>query len=583
MCHVILLIGIEGGACSGYSRDMYTRITKSGPRRYLQLVQGYRDDNGKVKQRVVANLGRLDQLEASDLDALIKGLQRAVGRPESLPEAPRFDTAKAFGDVWALHQLWQELGLGEALKRALRSSRRQFDAEALIRAMVFNRLAAPCSKLGVLEWLREEASVPGLDSEAIHHKQLLRAMDALEEHKEAVERSVAAQLRPLLDQELSVIFYDLTTVRIHGTTRVADDIRDYGLSKETGGIGRQFALGVVQTAEGLPIAHEVFEGNVAETRTLAPMIERLLERFALTRVVVVADRGLLSFDNIDTLDALGAEQGLAVDYILAVPGRRYRDFAKLMSTLHPQLAAAVTEPSADVVTETTWEGRRLVVAHNAERAAEQTVQRRETIEELDALGAQLAERLDNQDAGQPGRGRRSTDRSAYQRFHKAVLDKRMGAIVKTDLGAPRFSYSIDTEAWARAEQLDGKLLLVTSLSDMEAEAVVERYRSLADIERGFRVLKSEIEIAPVYHRLPERIRAHAMICFLALVLYRVLRGRLKAAGSPHSPERLLRGLRQIQRHTVHVGSQSYEGLTRPSQEQLDLFEVAGVEVPKEPC
>ena len=562
---------------------MYVRITKSGPRRYLQLVEGYRDADGKVKQRVVASLGRLDHLEASDLDALIKGLQRAAGRPESLPEAPRFDSARAFGDVWTLHQLWQELGLGAALQRALRSSRRQFDAEALIRAMVFNRLAEPSSKRGTLEWLRESTSVPGLDPSAIHHEQLLRAMDALEDNKEAVERAVAGQLRPLLDQELSVIFYDLTTVRIHGTQTVEDDIRRYGLSKDTAGVGRQFALGVVQTAEGLPIAHEVFEGNVAETRTLAPMIERLLERFALTRVVVVADCGLLSFDNIDTLEALGAEQGLAVDYILAVPARRYGDFTEVMERLHPQLAAAVTEPGRDVVMETTWDGRRLVVAHNAETAAAQSAQRRETIEELDALGAQLAERLDNQDAGQPGRGRRSSDRSAHQRFHKAVLEKRMSSIVKTDLGAPQFSYSIDEEAWAAAERLDGKLLLVTSLTDMDAEAVVERYRSLADIERGFRVLKSEIEIAPVYHRLPERIRAHAMICFLALVLYRVLRGRLKAAGSTHSPEKLLRSLRQIQRHTVHVGPHAYEGLTRPSQEQLDLFEAAGVEVPKEPC
>ncbi|WP_421622142.1 IS1634 family transposase [Alkalilimnicola ehrlichii] len=562
---------------------MYTRITKSGPRRYLQLVEGYRDDNGKVKQRVVASLGRIDQLEAADLEPLIHGLQRAVGRPESLPEAPRFDTARAFGDVWAMHQLWQELGLDEALKRALRSSRRQFDAEALIRAMVFNRLAAPSSKLGVLEWLREEASVPELDHATIHHKQLLHAMDALEEHKADVERAVAAQLRPLLDQELSVIFYDLTTVRIHGTATVDDDLRRHGLSKDTGGIGRQFALGVVQTTEGLPIAHEVFEGNVAETRTLAPMIERLLERFALKRVVVVADRGLLSFDNIDTLEALGAEQGLAVDYILAVPARRYIEFTELMERLHPELAAAVTDERVDVVTETTWQGRRLVVAHNAERAAEQTATRRATIEQLDALGEQLASRLDRQDAGEAGRGRPSTDRSAYQRFYKAVLDKNMRRFVKADLTSTRFSYTIDEEARAAAERLDGKLLLVTSLDDMAADAVVERYRSLADIERGFRVLKSEIEIAPVYHRLPERIRAHAMICFLALVLYRVLRGRLKAAGSPYSPEKMLKSLRQIQRHTVHVGSRSYEGLTRPSQEQLDLFEAAGVEVPKDPC
>ena len=521
---------------------MYTRITKSGPRQYLQLVKGYRDAQGKAKQKVVANLGRIDTLEADDMEALIKGLQRAVGRPDSVPDAPRFETARAFGDVWMLHQLWQELGLS----RALRSSRRQFDAEALIRAMVFNRLSAPSSKLGMLEWLREDTTIPELDTDALHHEQLLRAMDTLMDHHEAVERAVAQQLRPLIDTELSVIFYDVTTIRVRSGGRVDGDLRDDGLSKDVHGVSRQFALGVIQTADGLPIAHEVFEGNVAETKTLAPMIERLLQRFRLERIVVVADRGMLSLDNVDTLEALGKALGLRVDYILAAPGRRYGEFTGLMVQLHPVLVEQPRSADEEAVTETHWQGRRLVVTHNAERAAEQSAARREAIERLDTLGHPLAGRLDEKDAGQAGRGRRSSDRSAYKRFHKAMLERRLSSIVKADLGSERFSYTIDEAAWGAAQRLDGKLLLHTSMDELEAWEIVERYRSLADIERGFRVLKSEIDIAPVYHRLPERIRAHALICFLALVLDRILRRRLKAAGHNTSPERLLRSLRKIQ-------------------------------------
>jgi len=559
---------------------MYTRITKSGPRQYLQLVEGFRDDKGKVKQRVVANLGRIDQLDAKDLEPLIHGLQRAVGRPEGMPAAPVFESAKTYGDVWALHQLWQELGLGDALRRALRSSRRQFDAEALIRAMVFNRLAEPGSKQGVLDWLRETTVLPDFDGGAVHHEQLLRAMDALEDNKATVERAVAGQLRPLLDQDLSVIFYDITTVRIHGTGAVQDDLRRHGMSKDTGGVARQFALGVVQSAEGLPIAHEVFEGNVAEVTTLAPMIERLLERFRLTRVVIVADRGLLSIDNLGVLESLGKQQGLCVDYILAVPARRYSDFHELLEPLHAQFEDRDDDASDDIVCETEWEGRRLVVAHNPERAREQSAQRRRVIDELDALGKQLATRLDEQDAGKSLRGRRASDRGAYKRFHQAVLEKRMSNIVKPDLGSELFSYDIDEAALAAAERLDGKLLLVTSLKDLNAEAVAERYRSLADIERGFRVLKSEIEIAPVFHRLPDRIRAHAMICFLALVLYRVLRMRLKAANSAFSPDRALRVLRQIQQHKVRAGSRDYCGVSRLTPVQMQLFEEVGIGAPR---
>lgn len=362
-------------------------------------------------------------------------------------------------------------------------------------------------------------------------------MDALEEHNEAVECAVAKPLRPLLAQDLSVVFYDVTTVRIHGTGQCAGDLRRHGLSKDTGGIDCQVALGVVQSADGLPIAHEVFEGNVAETTTLAPMIERLLKRFRLKQVVIVADRGLLSIDNIDGLEALGYAQGLQVDSILAVPGRRYAEFTELIAEHPPRLVAAVCDPDADVIGETRWQERRLVIAHNATRAAEQSRARREAIEALDALGQHLAERLNDQDAGKPVRGRRATDRGAYKRFHQAVLEKRLSLIVKADLGSPQFSDLIDQRAWQAAERLDGKLLLVTSLQDLSAEAVVARYRSLADIERGFRVLKSEIEMAPVDHRLPTRIRAHALICFLARVLYRLLRTCLTAAGREYSPER----------------------------------------------
>ena len=561
---------------------MYVRVIRSGPRRYVRLVEGYRDADGRVKQRTVANLGRADQLSDDEVDGIIEGLQRAVGRSPDEDGGPEFRRARAFGDLWALHQLWHELGLDQALRKALRSSRREFDAEGLIRAMVFNRLAEPRSKRGVLDWLQEDVSLPGLDAERLHHEHLLRAMDALMTHAGRVEEAIAAQLKPLLDQELSVVFWDLTTVRIHGEREVADDLRQYGHSKDVGGVDRQFALGVVQTAEGLPIAHEVFEGNVAETRTLAPMLRRLLSRFPLKRVVVVADRGLLSLDNVDTLEALAEQEGLAIDYILAVPARRYAEFTDLMAELHPQLEEQATASGEESVTEATWQGRRLVVAHNPERAAEQSAARRHKVHRLDQLGEALARRLDNQDAGKPGRGRRSSDRSAHRRFHQQVVRNRLSSIVKADLGAESFRYDIDEAAWAAAERLDGKLLLVTSLEGHEATEIVDRYRALADIERGFRVLKSDIQIAPVYHRLPDRIRAHALICFLALVLHRILLQRLKAAGSAYSPQRALRALRRIQHHKVRFDGQDYEGVTKPTPEQLELFDELGVEVPQRP-
>ena len=535
----------------------------------MQIVEGFRTEAG-VRQRVVANLGRLDQLEGKKLDPLIHGLQRALGRvPVSAP-VPQYDTALAFGNVYALNEVWASLGFGEAIRRALRSSRRSFDAEALVRAMVFNRLCAADSKLGCLDWL-ETVSIPGMPA-AITHDQLLRTMDALMENADAVEERVAAQLRPMLDQQLSVVFYDLTTIRIHGEGTVANDLRAFGLNKETGGIARQCVLGVVQSAEGLPLMHTVHAGNVSETKTLQAMLAAVLERFAVERVIVVADRGLLSLDNVTELATLAIETKRKLQFILAVPARRYRELGGTLEALkfagdHASLA------------EGTFAGHRLVVAHDPVRAAEQSAKRRKKIADIEAFAETLVSKLDAQDQGARARGRKASDRGAYSRFQSAVADAELTRYVKADYQAERFTYGLNETAINDAERFDGKLVLLTNVTDFSAEQIVSRYKSLADIERGFRVLKSDIEIAPVFHRLPDRIRAHALICFLALVLYRVMRMRLKANGSPHSPKTTLELLRRLQKHRVQIGEQRLTGLGKTSPQQLELFAALEIKQP----
>ncbi len=133
---------------------MFTRITESGGRRYLQIVESFRNEAGKPRLRVIANLGRVDEMKDGQLDALIRGLSRAAGRTEPGKLEISYGAARSFGDVFALHELWKDLGFDRALGRALRSGKRGIDAEALIRAMVFNRLCEPESKLGRRCWSR---------------------------------------------------------------------------------------------------------------------------------------------------------------------------------------------------------------------------------------------------------------------------------------------------------------------------------------------------------------------------------------------------------------------------------------------
>jgi len=529
---------------------MHVKITTSGSRRYVQLVESYRDDAGRVKKRTVATLGRLDQL-GGELDSVISGLLKVAGRKPLGAKPPEpsvsFESARALGDVWMLTELWKELGFGE-LRRVFRKTRHSTDIEALIRVMVLNRLCDPDSKLGVLRWL-ETVALPEVDPAAITHQQLLRSMDALMDHQAEVNAVVAGLLRPLLDQDLSVVFYDLTTIRSEGLVTVDNDVRQFGLAKE-GLIARQFVLGVVQTAEGLPIYHEVFDGNASETKTLLPTLTAVLSRFpSVRRLILVADRGLLSLDNLEALQAIKLANGQALEFIIAVPGRRYHEFADLLGDFHRERCVAAPD---EAIGELAWNGLRLIAAHDPVMAAIQTQRRAERIDALIAQGEQWAGKLVDQEDGVKRRGRKLSDSGAKARFYHAVCEAHLGKIIKVDLAAQLFSYDLDAAARTLTEMMDGKLLLVTNAQGLTPEDIVIRYKSLADIERGFKVLKSEIEIGPVYHRLPERIRAHASICFMALILHRVMRARLRAAHTGLTPERALEQLRRIQHHRIRL-------------------------------
>jgi hypothetical protein len=346
-----------------------------------------------------------------------------------------------------LWQLWQSLDL-EALSLAWHGSKCEVDTLSCLRTMVFNRLCDPASKLGVLRWLQTVALPKGFGFEAAapEHHHLLRAMDVLDDHADAIADRLALLMRPLIDQELSVVFYDLTTVRIHGEHQLDQDVRVLGASKE-GGVARQFMLSLVHTAEGLPIAHEVHPGNTAEAATLLPMVRKLLARWPLKRVVLVADRGLLNLNNLRELDALRAElvadgRGVSLEYVLAVPAARYGEVKDELQALHQAndstqpwvsemtwqhdaksdkatkavKAAGTVDESDDATAEAPdgalntqpdkpVEAYRLVVDHDPEAAQRRTQARRKEIQELVALGEKWGGRLDAQEQGKRGRGR----------------------------------------------------------------------------------------------------------------------------------------------------------------------------------
>ncbi len=567
---------------------MQLKITRSGPRTYLQIVQAYRDpETGRPKQRHIASLGRIDHLVEKDLDTLINGLLKVTNRPtldeleEGISsETTSFETALGLGDIWAIMQVWHQLKLAQNIARKTGRGRHTIDVEKLVRVMVINRLSDPRSKLGLLRWM-EQVYLPGIDRSEVTHQNLLRAMDMLLEHKEAIEQELVGTLLPLFDTEMEVVFYDITTVRVHGDEAEEGDIRRFGKSKDVNGTARQYAVGVVQTADGFPVTHEVFDGNISETTTVQGVVQKLCDRFPIKRLIFVADRAMLSVKNLEELEGILLPGGKMAEYILAVPARKFRRLTEDLHEMHDQLLEESRRTGEEAVREVELEsGRRLVVAHSPEIARRSRRMRARKLVKVLQEARKLVNKLDAQEEGQRFRGRRLCDTGAKISFAKLLSDEKLTRLIKIDVEDDLFTWYWDVKELKRDLELDGKLILLTNVKGMSAEELVRQYKGLADIERGFRVLKSQIEIAPVHHRLPDRIRAHTFICFLALVIQRVMRFRLKRSGYPISPEELLEKLKAVQYHRVRLGTgKQLEGVTTIRPEQQSLFDAIGVEKP----
>jgi hypothetical protein len=274
----------------------------------------------------------------------------------------------------------------------------------------------------------ETVALPGTSLQAIDHQHLLRAMDALVDHKAAVDNVMASLLRPLVDQDLAIVFYDMTTIRAAGLSEQEGDLRHYGMSKE-GVVARQVMLGVVQTAEGLPLYHEVFDGNTAEVTTIKGVIEKIVARFPIKRVIAVADRGLLSTDNLANLQEIVLPGGNKLEFILAVPGRRYGDFVELLEPFH---SAQCVPAKGEVLGEVVWNKLRLVIAHDPQVALDTGAKRDARIAELKKQADQWVGKLDSQDDGKKQRGRKLSDGGARAKFYHEVCESHLARIVKVD-------------------------------------------------------------------------------------------------------------------------------------------------------
>lgn len=495
---------------------MYARIKKAGPYSYVQIVESYWE-GGRSRQRVVATLGRTEELEeAGKLDALLESLGRYCERAVVLSELQRGEVpvvaSRRIGAGLVFERLWQETGCREVAEQLLGGRLFQFPLERAIFLTVLHRLFAPGSDRAAERW-RRAYLLEGTEDLQLSH--LYRAMAWLGEELPADEQADATPFAPrcvkdrfeellfargrnlFSSRELDLVFFDTTTLYFEGEGGTVLGRR--GHSKDRRPDRHQIVVGVVLDRESNPLCCEIWPGNTADVTTLVPLAKRLQNRFGIERICVVTDRGMIS------KKTLGELEGLGWQYILGARMRSQKEVSEEVLSRAGRYQVVREEsplgkgPEPLKVKDVQVDERRYVVCLN-EAQARKEAREREAI--LEALEDKLRQGP-----------RQFIGNRGYRKYLKVV-----GGHME-----------VDRQAVEREARFDGKWVLRTNTTLATAEVAL-RYKQLLEVEAFHRSMKSVLDTRPIYHQSDAAIRGHVFCSFLGLVLRKALGDRLAAKG-----------------------------------------------------
>jgi len=504
---------------------MFLKIVRSAQNiDYVYVVEGYRDDSGRIRHKYLFSLGRLEDF--LNTESFKKLAKRALSdRSEKQFDLTKISEGKTLNYGHCLiKKLWDRYQFDEFFKNL--SKNKQFNLSKSVFYMTARHIISSDSKLGMYE---SRESFLGFEDIGINH--LYRALDVLAENKEELEEYLFKKRYNLFNNQIDIVFYDVTT--IYFESQQEDILRKYGFSKD-GKLGCvQIVLGLLIDSEGFPIGYNIFAGNTFDAKTLIPFLENLKKRFSLKRIIIVADRGINSKINLYKLKELG------YGYIVAVR----------LKSADSQLLKEVFNPEGFIEINTT-EGvfKYKEIRHSFKIKDEEG----KTKEITDKVIISYSEKRAEKDRA---------DRELL--INKAIkllqspstiegLNKRGGKkYIKTE-GENR--YSLDERLIERDQRFDGYYAIQSSEENLKAEEILSAYHSLWKIEESFRIMKHTIEVRPVYHWTERRIRGHLVVCFLSFLFMRMLE---EALNKEVSPEKIKEALRSVTLTEFNLDGRDY--------------------------
>ncbi|MBA7530544.1 IS1634 family transposase ISCsa8 [subsurface metagenome] len=458
---------------------MYIRITKNQRgQAYYHLVESYRQD-GKVKQRVLLSLGRVEE---NKLEELAEAINKHLETANIFNLAKEIDIASTYilGPLLVIERMTDELGVTEILKKITRDHERlQFDFQKVIFTQLCSRFIKPVSKLALYDnWI--ERLYPGMIDHDIELQHIYRSLDLLAQHKSEIEKFLYQWEKDLFTINVDVVLYDLTTLRFESTREDMDDLRRFGYSKEMRTDCTQVVLGLLTDTNGIPLCFEVHPGNTFEGNTLSSIVEKMQKKFAIRRFIFIADRGLFSFDN---LEHIRNSQG---EFIV---GLKMGSMEKEMQEDFYQIKHFTWINEELAVYETKLREDRCIITWSKSRADRDRKTREDVIEKIKKKIA-----------------------ADKKKAKKLITNRNYKKYVKIE---GKDQCELNHKAIAEEATKDGFFGVITNVTTMSPGEIVMNYKQLWKVEDAFGEIKGTLKTRPMFHWTDDRIIGHLVLCFLA--------------------------------------------------------------------
>ena len=540
---------------------MYLKITRRKYKgkiiEHAKIVESYKD-NQVSRQRIILSLGTIKNNEdrihyQGILDSMKKGNENFIKIGEL-----KAVNAKQFGITYTTNKLLEKYKIGEILKTELSDNKAKFNIYEIIKALMINRLVKPSSELSAIEWINEDYS----EEMNVQLHQVYRSLDYLIPKKDIIEKRIFESLKIMLKLNLDFAHYDLTSTYFEGCNC---SIAFYGYSRDHRKDRKQVVIGLVMI-DGIPIHHEVYKGNTVDKSTLEGMIKNVKEKFGLREIAIVADRGIITENNLDLLE------NQEYQYILGVQRRNNKiPEEHLIKEIESEDKHFAKEVHKEIIKKEGREfTRRYILCLDNQT-------KKERLEDLKEIKEDKEEKLDEllkkyKASRISKKGKKMTKESLINQAFK-ILGKNK-RLFHVELAEDGFKYTFNKKNYEYEEKIAGKFLLITN-TDKSPEQIMRSYKELQTVENAFDESKNFLYVRPISHWKEHRVRAHIFVCYLSFLIESIIE-----RFSKESARVTLRELDRIKLVEIKVKNKIEKKLTmKPLENASNIFKELKIKNP----